>query len=438
MKIDSRFIAYNILIQFEKKDIQIPIIRDIIYSKFSLNNKLKQRATVLVNEVTRFRGRLDLMITFISSKKISHLEKTVLTILRIGFYEIIFDSKIPDYAAVDSSVGLAHKFSKRKSVGFTNAVLRNLVRKKNKNKNWDKELKLHSNWFSIPTWIEKRWLKHFGEKDFLNLIDFINQPTKTYIRCDSKTNSMEKNILLLEEVGIKSELYIKNFLMVKSSNSEILSSELFKNGKISIQSPSAAAIVDCLGVNIGDVVLDVCAAPGTKTLQLANLVGGDGYVYASDISPNRVESGKQDTSRHGKKNIQWSLKDARKDSYQIADKILIDAPCTGTGVIGRRPDIKWRRKESDIKKFSNIQLLIINNCSRYLKKGGVLVYATCSIEPEENLMVIEQFLNLNSDFVIDEIPKVIPSPWIKDKVVLNILPHSHGIDGVFAMRIKKV
>ena len=276
-----------------------------------------------------------------------------------------------------------------------------------------------------------------AEKDFFNLVDFINQPSKTYIRCDSKTNSMAQNIRLLEKSGIKSELYIKNFLTVKSSNSKILDSELFKEGNISIQSPSAAAIVDCLDANVGDVILDVCAAPGTKTLQLANLVGHEGYVYASDISPNRVKAGKKDTKRHRKKNIEWSLKDASKDSYNIADKILIDAPCTGTGVIGRKPDIRWRRKENDIKKFSDIQLSIINNCSKYLKKGGVLVYATCSMEPEENLKVIEQFLNLNSDFVIDKIPNSIPEHWIKDQVSLNILPHLHGIDGVFAMRMKK-
>ena len=437
MKIDSRIVAYYILSQFEKKGSQIPMIRDAIYSKYSLKNNLKQKATVLVNGVIRLRGRLDLMITFISSKNISRLDKSVLTILRIGFYEIIFESKVPDYAAVNSSVSLAHKFSNKKTVGFTNAVLRNLVRRKNINKNWYKSLESHRGWFSIPAWIEKRWLKHFGKRNFLKLIDFINQPAKTYIRCDSNINSMEKNMSLLEEDGIESELYLNKFLLLKSSSSKILASKLFKKGKISIQSPSAAAIVDCLEAKVGDVVLDVCAAPGTKTLQLANLVGSDGYVYASDISLTRVTTGERDIIRHGKKNIKWSVKDARKSSYQIADKILIDAPCSGTGVIGRRPDIRWRRKESDLKKFSDIQLSIINHCSKFLKKGGTLVYATCSIEPEENSMVMEQFLNLNSNFIVEEIPNSIPDPWIKDKVTLNILPHDHGIDGIFAMRMKK-
>ena len=438
MKVDSRSVAYKILYQFEKKDDNIPNIRKLIFSKYPKNNELKFRSTVLVNEIIRFRGRIDLMIMFVSGRKLNYLNKKILTILRIGFYEIIFDSKVPDYAAVDSSVNLAHKFANKKTIGFTNAVLRNLVRKKNKNNNWYKELELKSGWFSIPSWIEKRWLINFGKKNLVKLIKFINQTPRIFVRCDNVFNSMEKNIRLLELEGIKSKLFSNNFLIIQSNKNKVLSSKLFKNGDISIQSPSAAAIVDCLEINKGEVVLDVCAAPGTKTLQLANLVGVDGCIYASDISSERVSLGKKDEKRHGKKNIKWSLKNAQVDAYCKADKILIDAPCSGTGVMGRRPDIRWRRKESDLEKFAHVQLSMINNCSKYLKKGGTLVYATCSIEPEENFMVVEQFLNLNSNFVVDKIPNSVPKQWIKDEKALNILPHEQGLDGIFAVRMKKI
>ena len=438
MKADSRFIAYRILYQFEKEDNKIPNIRKRILSKYPKKNELKFRITVLVNEIVRFRGRLDMMIVFISGKKLSFLNKKVLTILRIGFYEIIFDNKVPDYAAVNCSVNLAQKYSNKKTIGFTNAVLRKLVREKNNNDNWFKELKHKEGWSSVPLWMEKRWLVNFGEKGLSKLIDFINKPPENFVRCDFDYNLMDKNISLLEAEGIKTEIHSNNFLKVLSNKSKVLSSKLFKNGKISFQSPSAAAIVDCLGIEEGDVVLDVCAAPGTKTLQLANLVGDSGFIYASDISPERVSSGKKDEERHGKKNINWSLKDATKDVYCEADKILIDAPCSGTGVIGRRTDIRWRRRESDLKKFVNIQLSIISNCSKYLKKGGVLVYATCSIEPEENLMVVKQFLNSNSNFVIDKIPNNFPKQWLKDNKGLFIFPHEHGLDGIFAVRIKKI
>ena len=438
IKVDSRSLAYKILYQFEKGYDKIPDIRKLVFSNYPKKNELKFRSTVLVNEIIRLRGRLDLMIVYISGKKLSFLNKKVLIILRIGFYEIIFDHKVPDYAAVDSSVNLARKFTNKKTIGFTNAVLRSLVRKKDNNPNWYEGLKYKVGWSSVPVWMEKRWLVNFGEKNLAKLIEFINQPSDTFIRCDTDSNSMEKKMRLLEADGIKTELFSNNFLKILSNESKVLSSKLFKNGNISIQSPSAAAIVDCLGIQRGDVVLDVCAAPGTKTLQLANLVGVNGFVYASDLSPDRVSFGQKDEKRHRKKNIKWSLKDARKDAYVIADKILIDAPCSGTGVIGRRTDIRWRRRESDLKKFADVQLSIINNCSKYLKKGGALVYATCSIEPEENLMVVDKFLNLNSNFVVDKIPNNVPKQWVKDNKILNVFPHQHGLDGIFAIRMKKI
>ena len=438
VKVDSRSFAYEILYQFEKGNNKIPDIRKVVFSNYPKKNELKFRCKVLVNEIVRFKGRLDLMITFISGKKLGFLNKKVLTILRIGFYEIIFDHKVPDYAAVDSCVNLAHKFTNKKTIGFTNAVLRSLVRKKDNDHNWFEGLKYKVGWSSVPAWMEKRWLVNFGEKNLSKLIKHINQPSDTFIRCDTDSNSMDEKILLLEADGIKTELFSYNFLKILSNESKVLSSKLFKNGKISIQSPSAGAIVECLGIESGDVVLDVCAAPGTKTLQLANLVGVSGFVYASDLSSDRVSFGQMDEKRHRKKNIKWSLKDARKDNYVIADKILIDAPCSGTGVIGRRTDIRWRRRESDLKKFANLQLSIIKNCSKYLKKGGVLVYATCSIEPEENMMVVDKFLNLNSNFIVDNIPNNVPKQWVNDNNALYVFPHEHGLDGIFAVRMKKI
>ena len=438
MKSDYRFLTYKILHQFEKNDDSILDIRSTTFSKIPDDKNLKYRITVLVNEVIRYRGRLDLMITFISGKRIKYLNKQVLTILRIGFYEIFFDHKVPDYAAVNSCVTLADKVTNRKTKGFTNAVLRNLIRHNRENKKWHIELESKRGWLSIPGWIEKRWIKNFGKEIVIKSAKFFNQSQKIFLRCDGLQSSIKKNISFLEKEGIKTELFSPNFLMVRSGGYKVLASKLFKNGEISIQSPSSAAVVDCLGVEKDDVVLDVCAAPGTKTLQLANLVGSNGFIHASDISTERVNLGKKDEKRHRKKNIEWSSKDARKDSFKRVDKILIDAPCSGTGVMGRKPDIRWRRKEGDLERFANTQLSILKNCSKYLNRGGVIVYATCSIEPEENYMVVEKFLKLKPSFAIDNIPDNVPKIWVKNKIALNIMPHEHGLDGIFAMRIKRI
>ena len=151
--------------------------------------------------------------------------------------------------------------------------------------------------------------------------------------------------------------------------------------------------------------MDVCAAPGTKSLYLANIVGENGKIFASDIDRMRIIKAKADIKRHRKYNIKWEQKDASKAEYEMSNYILIDAPCTGTGVIGRKPDIRWRRKSSDIKLMSKIQLKILNNCSKFLNKSGTLVYATCSLEPEENWGVVEEFLKSNKDFSLIPFPQ---------------------------------
>ncbi len=437
MKINARFIAFYILKKFEHEDIKLSKARNDIFIKFSPKNYIKSRAMMLANEVTRLRSRLDLMIAYISKQKIKRLKKSQAIILRIGFYEIIYDKLVPNYASVDSSVKMAHKFLSRKSVGFTNAVLRNLIRKKDSNKYWFKLLEAKSGWSSIPQWLEKRWLKQYGQLNLDRLINYVNNQAGTYIRFNDKLKSNIDIARQFKDEDIKSDLVLKNILKVRSSNGKILSSNLFKSGDVSIQSPSSAAIVHCLDAKNGDKILDVCAAPGTKALQLADLVGKTGLVYASDISSDRVALGIKDMQRHRRKNIIWHVKDARKDTYEKVDKILIDAPCSGTGVIGRKPDIRWRRNQSDIKIFVHLQLSILKHITKFLKKGGFLVYATCSLEPEENLNVVEQFLNLNGNFIADEIPAGLPMAWVKNKLYLNTLPHLHGVDGMFAMRIKK-
>ena len=146
--------------------------------------------------------------------------------------------------------------------------------------------------------------------------------------------------------------------------------------------------------------------------------------------------GKKDLNRHGQHNIEWSIKDAREDTYPIVDRILIDAPCTGTGVLSRRPDIRWICKPQDIKLASTKQAEILNNCSRFLKAGGAIVYATCSVEPEENWNVVDRFLKLNGDFSIVSVPSAIPFDWIDERGALRTLPHIHGVDGMFAVRLK--
>jgi len=437
MKQDARFISVKILNRFEKKNEQLVMSRNQVFSSFKPESIDKSRAMVLTNEIIRLRGRLDVMIEYVSGRKINRLDSSLLSILRVGFYEIIYDESIPDYAAVDSLVNLTKTVLSRKASRLTNAVLRNLIRYRDKDSNWDESLKKKPKWVSLPIWLQKRWKYQFGESGFFALVNCINQNPKIFVRVDLTNHTVDDAKESLLESGIEVENYSDSFLKILTGSGKIFSTDLFQSGQVSIQNPAAGAIVEFLDPLKGETVLDVCAAPGTKSLFIAERVGEKGRVLASDLDQLRANRGKNDLDRHRRKNIEWSVKDATQDNFPMADKILIDAPCTGTGVMGRKPDIRWRRKPKDISDMATLQMKLLKHMSQFLNDGGTLVYGTCSMEPEENWNVVEQFLKLNADFKLMTGPSQVMPDWINEMGCLSTFPHIHGIDGLFAARITR-
>ena len=436
MKNDARFLSLNILVQFESTKKQLGFIQNENFSKKKYQENTKSRAKVLSSEVVKLKGRLDYLIENISGRKIIYFKKSLLSILRIGFYEILYDENIPDYAAVDTAVSLTKLKLNRKASGLTNAVLRNLIRKKESKADWSENFKKNQKWNSFPDWLQARWKNQFSKEIFLDLINSFNNEPETYIRNNTgkKNKSLQK---MLSQKGVDSEIFNESFLKTKHGVKQILDHSFFKLGSISIQDPASYGIVECLGLEKGDSVLDVCAAPGTKSLAMSFLVGAKGKILSSDIDSSRVEMGIKDLKRNQLGNIFWSEKDATKDSFNMVDKILIDAPCSGTGVIRRKTDIKWRRKETDFIFFSRLQLKILCHISEFLKPGGILVYGTCSIEEIENWKVVEQFLNLNKNFSLLHLPSSIKNTWVDKRGCLSTIPDINEVDGMFAARLKK-
>ena len=437
MKNDARFLTVKVLNRFNRNQKKLHLIIDEIISNAQIDLLTRSRVRVLSNETIRFKGRLEFLIEYVSGRRRDKIDPSILSILKIAFYEILIDKVVPNYAAVDSAVTLTRNLLNRKAAGFTNAILRKLTRKNEEDKNWYHHLVDDPNWHSLPIWMQERWKKRFGTEQFLELVKNINLPSPSFIRVETEKIGIDAAKESLIRDGISLEKYSASFLKLDHGLGNVLRTDLFRSGKISIQDPASAAIVDCMDAKLGETILDVCAAPGTKTLYLSNIVGETGTILASDLSTERVKSGKEDMKRHGQKNIQWSVKDAKKDTYPLVDRILIDAPCTGTGVLGRRPDIRWICKPKDINQASDTQLGLLNNCSKFLKPNGTLVYATCSIEPEENWNVVDRFLKLNSDFSVDTVPRKISSNWIDERGALRTLPHLHGVDGMFAAKLKR-
>lgn len=436
MNNDARKLSLQILKHFDVSKKQLSIIQNNFFLSGNYTFSAKSRAKVLTNEIIRYRGRIDYLIEQISGRKNKNFNKDLISILRIAFYEILYENSIPDYASVNTAVELTKKKINKKAGGLCNAVLRNLIRKKEKKIDWDKEFKKNKKWNSFPLWLQQRWSKNYKNNIFKKLVNSFNKSPKIFVRNDTNlTNEVLKENFLSD--GIDSSIFDNSFLKITKGSKSIIEHHLFKSGQISIQDPSSYGIIECLDVKKEDIILDVCAAPGTKSLALSYLVGEKGKVFSSDINKSRIDLGIKDIKRHKRKNIFWSVKDASKDIFPFADKILIDAPCSGTGVLRRKPDIRWRREEKEIEAFSKLQLKILCHMSEFLNKGGILVYGTCSIDIVENWNVVQQFLKIKKNFKLIELPEKINKNLVDLNKCFSTLSEIDKVDGMFAARIKK-
>ena len=435
----ARKMSVDILSAFDTNNDRLPIIFDKYFKKYNASFSHKKRSKATINEIIRNRGIIDYIIEKSSSRKMRNIQPKLKSILRLGCYDLLFDELIPEFAAIHSSVELGKNLMNKKSGSMVNAVLRNMQRKQDSDPAWLKSIKDNNIELSFPNWLIKKWRKQFGEKNTKKLCKAYLKKSSMFLRVDTNQLSLEEVIRLLNQNSIEVERYdiLKNFLKVLSGRDKVLDHNLFNCGIISIQDPASAAVAELVKPENGDIILDVCAAPGTKSLLMAQKLGNNGKIFASDKDPSRVEIGKLDIKRHKNKNIQWSVLDATKDTFPMAAKILLDVPCTGTGVLGRRPDIKWKLKKKDFHFMSKIQISILNHMTKFLKIGGKIVYATCSLEPEENVSVVNEFLNKNKNFSIIPSNTLLPQDWVNSDGFLMTMPYETGSDGLFGAVLQK-
>ena len=436
----TRKIIFLILNLFDQNKEKIP---NLIFQKFNkyshLSKKDKHRIRVCLNEIIRYRGLLDYLIEKESGKKINYINPKIRNVLRLGIYELIFDDVIPDFAAIHSNVELAKKNINKKSSSMVNAVMRKIQRFSCNDESWKISFVREKIEFAYPKWLLKKWEIQFGENATKNLCTEFLKAKNMYIRLNIYLLSVDKLISILREYGIEviQHKHFKLFFQVVSGQKYILDNYLFKEGIISVQDPAAGAVIELIDPQKNDFILDVCAAPGTKSLFMAQKIGQGGRVFACDNSQKRIDKALNDNSRHKLNNIEWHLLDASKDKYPMHEKILIDAPCSGTGVIGRRPDIKWRLRKNDIQRMADLQASILENISNYLIPGGRIVYSTCSLEREENQDVVNNFLRYNSDFELIGTNSLLPDRWVTSNGFMFSFPTKTNTDGLFAAVLQK-
>ena len=386
---------------------------------------------------------LDFFIEKVSSRPLKKLSPPVKNILRAAVYELEF-LKSPDYAVINSYVEISKIYDKNSSK-FVNAVLRNFLRKRDEIKFPELDenpCEAISIKFSHPAWLVERWIKTYGIDETIKICEFNNKIPVISIRINTLQTSKSEVMQLLTENNIEfEESLVSNECLILKSPGNIKKIAGYKEGFWAVQGESSSLVAKVLDPQQGERILDLCAAPGGKTAHIAALIKNSGEIIAVDISKERLKKIEENSKRLGIKCVKTVLSDAVSFSdLNKYDKILIDVPCSNTGVLVKRPDARWKKTPKDIKNLTEIQLNILKNVSELLKEGGSLVYSTCSIEQEENLLLIEEFLKTNKDFAFEDISKYIrlKDEGLNNEGYIQILQSRHNIDGFFIAKLKKL
>lgn len=369
----------------------------------------------------------------------------VVNILRMGCYQILYLDKVPDFAACSESVNLCRRYAKGLS-GLVNGVLRNISRNKEKidiEKYKNNEGLYLSLKYSYPKWLVDRWLKQYGFNDTEYILDIQVPHNYTTVRVNTLKTSKEQLILSFNSEGIevKDGFYIPESLMLKGME-DVEQNPFYNQGLFTVQGESSMLVSRILDLKPMDRVLDACSAPGGKAAHMAAIMENKGNITAWDIHPHRVQLIGENMKRLGVSIVEAKVQDAMEPVLELSetmDKVLVDAPCSGLGVVHKKPDIKLRLRPEDLDSLPRIQLDILSRCSTYVKPGGVLLYSTCTINKDENESVIDKFLEEHQEFKLDEIDTI--SEELKESIfnrgMLRTLPGRDGIDGFFICRLRR-
>jgi len=438
---NSREIALKILMRIEDGAYS-NLILDSELSRHELSDLDKSYITRVIYGVVTYKLTLDYIIKKNSKIRLKKISQSILNILRLGIFEIYYMDKIPVSATCNEYVKLARKYGHNASSGFVNAILRNLS-KKDLEANFEglEGIELLSIKYSCPVWLVEKWSKQFGDIEELKKEN--NEKTDTCIRVNTlKTNRKELKQKLIDKGYEVRDGRIADILYIKKLKG-LLSEELFNNGNFVVQDEAPAVIAHILQPKEGEKILDICSAPGGKTTHIAQLMNDNGEIVATDIHEHRVGLVEQLAEKLGVKSIKAQCMDATEYNPEFEEKfdgIVADVPCSGLGVIRKKPEIKWTANEEEKTDLVEIQMAILNNAKRYLKKGGRVVYSTCTLNLEENENIVKMFLEENKDFKIKNVEEYIPEELkssIRPEGWLIFLPNQEKTDGFFACVLEK-
>lgn len=438
---NSRELAFKVLVDIESNNNYSNISINKHFKNIDISNNERGLATEIIYGVVEKKIYLDYIIDKLSKIKVQKLSNYVKIFLRMGIYQIVF-LDISDYASVNETVNLAKKYDK-KSSGFVNAILRNLIRNKDEILKIDAENEnmYYSIKYSYSPWMIKTFIKDFGKEFTEDLLEANNEKPNLYIRVNTLKITREKLMKEFDKISIKSYKVndIEEALRVENLKN-IENNDLFKKGFFTIQDISSMIVGKVMNPNKNSRVLDLCSAPGGKTTHIATLMENTGEVVSRDIFDHKLKLIKNSVDRLGLTNVKIEKSDASvidKNIIENFDYVLCDVPCSGLGIIKRKPEIKYKSKE-EIKDLPKLQYDILENASKYLKVGGVLIYSTCTILDSENISNVYKFLENNKNFELSKINEVNIDLENQENGYLKIYPNIHNMDGFFIAKLKKV
>ncbi|XP_057486553.1 uncharacterized protein LOC130772631 isoform X2 [Actinidia eriantha] len=417
----------------------------------ALDDRDLRLVTDIVGGTIRWRRYLDHLILSLchDESTFGSMEPLLLQILRIGFYEIV-KLDMPPYAVVDENVRLA-KVALRPGAGnMVNGILRKLLSLKGNNSlplpklegNDRAQARALATLYSHPVWMVRRWTKYFGREEAIKLMMWNNSDPWFSLRANNMKGFTRADLVRrLQMLKVPHEIspHLDDFIRIRTGMQIVIQSGLLKEGLCSVQDESAGLVVSVVDPQPGESIIDCCAAPGGKTLFMASRLSGRGVVSAIDVNKGRLrilrEAAKLQQVVDVITTVHADLRVFSDHNQVKSDKVLLDVPCSGLGVLSKRADLRWNKRLEDMEQLKNLQDELLDAASMLVKPGGVLVYSTCSIDPEENEERVTAFLLRHPEFHIDPVDRYVPSTFVTEKGFYSSNPVKHSIDGAFAARL---
>lgn len=441
-QVNIRRLAVQALLTINRDGAYANIVLQQILAEQHLGDVDRRFFTELVYGVVRRKNYLDAIIEGLAKRPLRKLSSIVVEILRLGLYQLIYMDKVPDSAAVNESVKLAKKMA-RGLDGFVNGVLRNFIRNRDSfsiDELATSEVERLAFIYNQPLWLLEHWLTIYGEEKTLGLCAWFNERPKLTARINTLKLSIPEALKAIEDAGWEVEPTGKlpEAVHITHHHGSLENSSLVKEGILTFSDEASMAVAYVVDPKPGEHILDCCAAPGGKTMHMAARMNNEGRIIADDIHEHKLGLMTTNAKRLGVTNAEFKLQDATKlpsEWQETFDKVLVDAPCSGLGILQRKLDMRWHKTAESLQSLPLLQFDILEQAAKTVKNGGVLVYSTCTINEAENEEVVNKFLATHSEFALEDSAPFLPFPVTGPMITL--WPQRDEMDGFFIARLRK-